>query len=484
MTESLKKTFISGTFWTSGQQAIITLIGVLQLALTSRMLTPADFGTYAVATFFSSLGNVAFAMGFSAALIQKKGDIRSYLNTTWTASIAVASIASLLIIALVPLLCSYYFHNKGAMLPSVVIMLNGIFVAASNPGIILYYKEIQLKKIAILNIYAKVISFFLVILFVLVLKSYWGLIIAILSESIFRFLYSYILHPYRPKIQFDRLKFRELYAFSGWIQLKNITAWLAGSLDTAVVGNILGTSKLGFYNRAQTLASYPRLLINSVVDSVAYPLYAKVIDNQNKIQSVFNNIQDGILLLVGAMALVLVSFGYPIISLLLGCQWTVMVGPFRILLLSYLIQTLFLSFIPVLRAYGFTRQEFAMYLFQIILMTFLLYVFVNKYDLMGAGFATMLCLTLIYPGMIIYVKSKTQLKMGHYLTSLFVVSMSSFTIMTIFSLFDIISHGIILWIFEAIFVCMLYLGLVYVIWKVFRIGPGAILNVKSLLGRA
>lgn len=52
MAESLKKTFMSGTFWTSGQQVILTVLGLLQLAITSRMLSPIDFGTYAVANFF------------------------------------------------------------------------------------------------------------------------------------------------------------------------------------------------------------------------------------------------------------------------------------------------------------------------------------------------------------------------------------------------------------------------------------------------
>lgn len=52
MAESVKKSFLSGTFWTSGQQIILTVIGLLQLAITSRLLTPTDFGTYAVATFF------------------------------------------------------------------------------------------------------------------------------------------------------------------------------------------------------------------------------------------------------------------------------------------------------------------------------------------------------------------------------------------------------------------------------------------------
>lgn len=478
MAKSLKKSFVWGTFWTSGQQVIITIIGLLQLAITSRMLTPIDFGTYAVASFFVSLGNIAFAMGFSAALIQKKGDVSSYLNTTWTASIGVAAIASLVIILLIPLICKYYFHNTEATIPSIVIMINCVLVAASNPGMIIFQKEIQLKKVFLLNVIAKLFSFSLVVFFIYVLKSYWGLIIALLSESVFRLVYSYYLHPYRPKFMFDRHQFKELYAFSGWIQLKNITAWLAGSLDTAVVGNLLGTSKLGFYNRAQTVASYPRTVINTVVDSVAFPLYAKVNDHQDRMQSAFDKIQDIIMVFVGSMAILFISFGHQIIALLLGDQWLYMVNPFRILLIAYLIQTLFLSFIPVLRAYGYSKQEFIIYIVKIFLLISFLYIFISRYDLTGAGIASLLCVLIIYPGMIVYVRKKTGLRMKHYIQS-FLSIVSLVTILTtMLNYFRITSQSTIVWIVETVGVFTLYLLLVIVIGIVCNFGPG--IHIKEI----
>ena len=80
MAESLKKKFILGTSWTTSEHIILTIVGVIQLSITSRLLTPVDFGVYAIATFFSGLGRIAFSMGLSAALIQKKGEIKSYLD--------------------------------------------------------------------------------------------------------------------------------------------------------------------------------------------------------------------------------------------------------------------------------------------------------------------------------------------------------------------------------------------------------------------
>lgn len=482
MSESLKSRFLNGTIWTTGQQIILTALGIIQLAVTSRMLTPLDFGTYAVALFFSSLGSVAFSMGFSAALIQKKGDVTSYLNTTWTASIAVATAATVVIMCFIPFVCKNYFHNYEAIWPSLVILLNGIFVAASNPGLIIYMKEVHLKKIFILNVSAKLFSFSLVLFFVYVLRSYWGLIIALLSESLFRLIYSYYLHPFRPRIAFKRKQFKELYAFSGWIQLKNFTSWLASSLDTAVVGNLLGTHKLGFFNRSQSVASYPKLLINAVIDSVAFPVYAKVNEEQDRIQRIFDKVQDVMILSVGALTLFFVAFGHQIITFVLGAQWQEMLSPFQCLLVAYMVQTLFLSFIPILRAYGFSRQEFVLYMIKILLMTMLLYMFINLYDLLGAGIAVLVCVAVIYPGMIYYVRKKTGLKMMHYLISLLVCSISLVLVLLLINCFEICGEDapIYVWGLEAILACILYWGFVWSCGRILGIGPAlSVLSIKN-----
>ena len=83
MSNSLVHKFLKASFWSASEQVIFLLLSIIQLAVTSRILTPADFGVYAIAMFFSSLGTTAFSMGLGPALIQKQGDINGYFNTTF-----------------------------------------------------------------------------------------------------------------------------------------------------------------------------------------------------------------------------------------------------------------------------------------------------------------------------------------------------------------------------------------------------------------
>lgn len=418
MAESLKGKFLSGTSWTAAEHMILMILGVVQLSITSRLLTPIDFGIYAIATFFSSLGKIAFSMGLSTALIQKKGDIKSYLNTSWSAGILVAVIISAIIMILIPFVCNVYYHNSHAIWPSLVIMLNCLFVTASNPALIVYQKEIKLEKVFCLNVFSKLFSFILVIACVYFFKSYWGLIISILAESIFRFVYSYFLHPFRPRFKIDWKQFKELYSFSGWIQLKNVVSWLSGSIDTAIVGNVLGTERLGFYNRAQSVSNYAPTFINAVIDTVAFPLYSQINDNKERTNSVVISVQNLILCLMSLIAILFIRYSDKIIDIILGNQWGSMTNVFAVLGIASLLQSLLLSFNPVLRAYGFTRQEFVFYIIKISLTIVFLYPFVNKWELIGAAWAIAASVVVAFPIMVVIIKKKTQLHLHDYYYSL------------------------------------------------------------------
>ena len=52
MSNSVKKHFYQEPFWTFSENIIFAIIGIIQLSITSRILTPVDFGIYAIALFF------------------------------------------------------------------------------------------------------------------------------------------------------------------------------------------------------------------------------------------------------------------------------------------------------------------------------------------------------------------------------------------------------------------------------------------------
>ncbi len=477
MSNVLVNKFLKASFWSASEQVIFLLLSVVQLAVTSRVLTPIDFGVYAIAVFFSSLGSTAFSMGLGPALIQKQGDISGYFNTTWTISLIVSISAFIVLSVLSPFICKYYYNSPESLWPSIIMLFSIILNATTNPKVIVFLKELNFRKQFALRVFPRFLSFTLIIIFAYVLKSYWGLIIAILCESIFRFVYSYIIIPYRPKFDFNKKKFKELYSFGGWLQLKNIIHWLVGHIDVAVVGNVLGTFKLGLFNRAQSISSIPRTLINSIIDTVAFPLYSQLQEDQKKFSNAANTILDLSQCIVSFIIVFVVLFGKNIVLLVLGEQWVELSEPFVILVISYSLQSLLFSFNPIIRAKGLSKYEFWFYIIKFFIMIIFLYPMTKSYDLLGASYAVLLSVVVAAPIMLVIISKKTSYKLGHFIRNLF---FSVFVIsLILFIGNNIVPHSYgFTWILYAIGISIMFIIIVLIFGK-FNIGYGK--NIKYIL---
>lgn len=472
MAKSIKKTFISGTFWTASENIIFTVIGIIQLYVTSKLLSPEDFGIYAVALFFSTLGTTAFSMGLGPALIQKKGDISEYINIAWTANICIASLASLILVFSAPLICEIFFKNKAAIWPAIVIMLSVVLSAGISPVSVYSQKKIELKKYFYMQTVPKICSFVILIVCVYYTRSFWALIIALLSEYIIRFFYSYILFPCKPKFDFNKKKFVELYSFGGWLQLKNVCQWLASHLDVAVVGNLLGPYKLGLFNRSQSLSGYPRTFINGVINSVAFPLFSKTIHERKPVQKIVNKIFDITLITLGAMALLVLLFSVQVIDIVLGAKWIVMAESFKWLFISYLLDSLLLSFNPILRSFGRTKNEFTFYTVKIVSLLICLYPLTYYYDLMGTSVAMIVSQLVTFPYMLNIVKKKTSINLAPIINSIIIVLVA---VIVTYYLFCFFTPTGLYWILYYLLSCMVFAVVLVLVSKILGYGPGNVL---------
>ena len=59
-------------------------LGFIRTIILARLLSPHDFGFLGIVMLAISTVQTFSQTGFQAALIQKKEDIESYLNTAWT----------------------------------------------------------------------------------------------------------------------------------------------------------------------------------------------------------------------------------------------------------------------------------------------------------------------------------------------------------------------------------------------------------------
>jgi O-antigen/teichoic acid export membrane protein len=471
MTKNLKKNALFGLSWTTLEYVVMVVIQVIQLSVLARILTPKDFGIFAIGTFFMTLGNTVFAMGMGPALIQKEGDISDYLDTAWTANLIISGIATLILLMLIPFLVPFYFKESEALYPSLVI-LSVVFISGlNNIGLVTYYRKIEMKRLFIYHALPKLFGAVTAIYFSILLKNFWGLVFGIVTEFLLKLILSYILLPRMPRFVIQRDKFKELYNFGGWLQLKNVFKWASNNIDLAIVGAILSTSMLGFYNRAITLARLPESQISKIINVISFPLYSAIRSDSKKLESAVNATNNLVLLILAPILLITLYGGEGLVSLILGEQWLYLTTSFQLLISAIAIQAYVISFTPLLRALGYPKYEFFYQVIRTVLLAIFIYPLTLHYGIVGAGLSILLSTLVAAP--YIFIKLHKIIKLNFLkLTLSFFVSFSCFPIIYILKYYyyssDITNLTFIV---ESSVSLSIFLIIIFLFSYIFKLGP-------------
>lgn len=82
--ESLSKKVVRGGIWVFALRITNRGLGFVRTIILARLLAPEDFGLLGIAMLaIATLENFS-QTGFQAALVQKKGNVESCLDTAWT----------------------------------------------------------------------------------------------------------------------------------------------------------------------------------------------------------------------------------------------------------------------------------------------------------------------------------------------------------------------------------------------------------------
>jgi O-antigen/teichoic acid export membrane protein len=411
MTNKLKRNAVFGISWTTAEYIFIAGSQVVQLSVLARILTPVDFGIVAIGTFFTTLGNTVFALGLAPALVQKEGEIKDYLDTAWSANLLISLVASVLLLAISPVIVKLFFNEPDALLPTLALISVVAISGLNNIGIVLFMKKIEMKRIFFYHVLPKIIGVIVAIIVSFMLKNYWGLVVGIIVEYISRVILSYLLIPRKPSLKIERKKLAELYSFGGWLQLKNIVGWASHNVDVAIVGSVVSTAMLGFYNRATSLAKLPESQINKIINVISFPLFASLKGNDDQLYKAVKYNNDFVLLLLGPVLLITQLYSVELVNLLLGDGWQQLAPAFKYLVIALSIKAYVFSFTPLLRALGLSKFEFYFNTLNIAAMILLLLPLTKMFGIEGAAIAILLSALFSAPLMMIKISRSARLNL-------------------------------------------------------------------------
>ncbi|MBN1850280.1 MAG: lipopolysaccharide biosynthesis protein [Deltaproteobacteria bacterium] len=384
--ESISRKVIRGGIWVFSLRIVNRGLGFIRTVILARLLAPEDFGLFGIAMLSISTLETFSQTGFQLALIQKKENVKSYLDTAWSVSVIRGLILFLILFLSAPLI-ALFFDSPQATLMIRFIALSTLFSGLKNIGILYFQKELEFNKQFKYEFFAIIVDLMVSISLAFLLKNVWALISGWISANIVRCFMSYMIHPYRPKFDLKCKEFHELYNFGKWIISAEIIIFLITKGDDILVGKMLGVTALGFYQMAYLFSNLPATEITHIISRVTFPAYSKFQDDLLKLKEAYLKVIKLTAFISIPLSGFIFIFSQDFTSLFLGSKWLPFLPALKILCIFGATRALNATTGPIFYAMGKPEILTKISTVQLIILMLIIYPLTNIYKLIGVSFA-------------------------------------------------------------------------------------------------
>lgn len=363
---SSSKQVVSGVIWTTIQTVINRSSGFIVKMILARLLFPEDYGLVGMAVVFTSFFKTFTDLGFGSAIIQRKEEVLSdtYLSTAFWTNILWSGVTfAILCFVVGPFAAGFY--NEPLLL--YIVPASGIPIITAPLFLVqrsVMAKELQFKKIAVINNIASVSSGLMAVIMAFAGAGVWALVAQGVLQSMIEWPLYMRYAPWSPKRLWDRAAFKDMFGFGAFSTLSELLNKLSTHGDYFLIGRLLNKIELGLYSFAFILTDSIRVQIRQIIDKVMYPVYSKFIDDKNKQEFfltksiVFNGLVTGPIMAVFIVCPEVVIFVF-------GEKWIESLGVIKLISISVIIQLLTNSFPTLIRANDLTFFDFKLQIIKV-----------------------------------------------------------------------------------------------------------------------
>ncbi len=272
---TLAGSVLRGGAWVVAGNIFTRISSVIRVVILGRLLSPSDFGIAALAAgvyiWLEQLGQT----GLQTTLISRAGDIRPHLRTAWTINLMRSGAA--MAVMLVTAHWVAEFLNTPELTNILRVTALGFAIKAfESPALVYVRRDLKFRDEVQLTAISTVAGLIVTVVVGIYLRNAWAVALGTLCTQAVQTALSYRIQPFRPQLEFDMRIARELFGFSRWIMWNNIAVFPLRYLTGIIVGKVLGTRALGFFQVASQLAYLPTSQIGFALSGLLLPAFAKL----------------------------------------------------------------------------------------------------------------------------------------------------------------------------------------------------------------
>jgi len=363
-------------------------LGFVRTIILARLLMPADFGLIAIALLAIFTLESLSLTGFQPALIQKKGCTRTQLDTAWTFQ-GIRGVVLFLILFLFAPQISRFFNMPDLDPLLKVVALSVILTGFRNIGIVFFQKEMKFDKHFKYELSGSLIDLIISITCAFLFRNVWAIVWGGLAGNITRFVISYRLSDYRPRLAMDRTVLWDLFSFGKWVLGAGIIYSLLSQVDSFTIGKLLGATDLGYYQIAALISFLPSSEIATVLSQITFPAYSAIRDDTHRLKVAYLDVLKFTTLLSIPLGVIIFVLAPEFILLFLGKQWLPVIACIQILVFSGISMSIATTTMPIYSARGRPKFETYLQFCNLMILVISIYPLTKLYGINGTAAAVL-----------------------------------------------------------------------------------------------
>jgi PST family polysaccharide transporter len=154
-----------------------------------------------------------------------------------------------------------------------------------------------------------------------------------------------------------------------------------------LVARRLSVTDLGMFSMSDKLGETPSQFANEAIGGVAFPLYARLRDDPERMRAVFRAHLTGLMFFLLPASALLIALALPMQERILGARWTGAATLIVLLTLGFLLEFVFNAIYFLLQALGAGARLYVVELSQYITLIALVSLLAGPFGLLGIGAA-------------------------------------------------------------------------------------------------
>lgn len=317
----VKRHAASGVIFTGLAQAIKLATQFVSVVVMARLLDPSDFGLVAKVSPIYALAILFHDLGLSQSTMQKPELTADEVNSFFWINVGAGLILSSALIACSPLIARFYGDPRTIGLTIAMALLLFIGGLGNQHGAIMA-RRMEFRAQATLNTISSLAALAGAVGWAVVFGGYWAIYAGMAVGTLLPVIGVWICigwRPSRPALAPDTLP---MLKYGLGITTANFTNFLVQSLNSVVIGRVLGDRPLGLYDRASRLLSTPLSQLIFPISSAVVPILYRLHDDDDRYRRTFLRTVGSLTLLISPGVVWAIVMADHLVPVLLGAKWT------------------------------------------------------------------------------------------------------------------------------------------------------------------